>query len=487
MNRPALTLAQPSVNGSPMYAADELDGVLRRLASAAGRDADSIAEARARAASALRAADGKPSARAIALVDFASEVIAARLLEGETSRAVLRTAIDDLARALGLPAEFLGAEICRRALANPRVHKLPVHAAVDARLRPLYLLLPVTDVSLWTGGGAEPVECVAWLGDTATVDGRRQHAISVLRGAAAKDPPASGPSIETVAVGYGRTPLGALVVAAASPDVAGLVESAAASLAPILEKDALLGRSAERQKALVESSERRLTRIGFDLHDGAVQDVSLLAGDIQFFRQQLEEALDGDERKRLLVGRVDDLSARLLAIDGELRGLARSYESPTLLARPFDQVLANEVALFRERTEVRTRLETDGDFSSLSASQRIALLRIVQEALANVREHSGATEVDVSVACPGPYVHAEVRDNGGGFQVDRTLVGAVRSGRLGLVGMSERVRLLGGMFGIESRPGGPTTVRVTLPEWRPLASEALESELEALKEQAQQS
>jgi signal transduction histidine kinase len=62
-------------------------------------------------------------------------------------------------------------------------------------------------------------------------------------------------------------------------------------------------------------------------------------------------------------------------------------------------------------------------------------------------------------------VNAEVVDDGRGFDPETTLVRAARDGHLGLVGMHERVRMLGGVTHIDSRPGGPTVISVTLPPW----------------------
>jgi signal transduction histidine kinase len=75
--------------------------------------------------------------------------------------------------------------------------------------------------------------------------------------------------------------------------------------------------------------------------------------------------------------------------------------------------------------------------------------------------------VSVSVVARRGHVHAEITDNGHGFHVERTLIRAARNGRIGLVGMSERARLLGGRFDVRSAPGGPTTVSIALPAWRP--------------------
>lgn len=67
---------------------------------------------------------------------------------------------------------------------------------------------------------------------------------------------------------------------------------------------------------------------------------------------------------------------------------------------------------------------------------------------------------------------AQVTDDGKGFDPDTTLVRAAREGHLGLVGMHERMRMLGGRTHIESRPGGPTTIiSVRLPRWSPQAED----------------
>jgi signal transduction histidine kinase len=110
----------------------------------------------------------------------------------------------------------------------------------------------------------------------------------------------------------------------------------------------------------------------------------------------------------------------------------------------------------------------EGTFDTLSASQRIAILRIVQESLANVREHAAATSVTVALEQLSDGVRLRVADDGAGFDVSQTVVAAARRGRLGLVGMSERVRLLGGSFSLTSTPSGGTEICVTLPSWEPV-------------------
>jgi signal transduction histidine kinase len=221
----------------------------------------------------------------------------------------------------------------------------------------------------------------------------------------------------------------------------------------------------DRERLLVEAVERRLTRLGFDLHDGAIQDVAALASDVRLLREQLRQVVPPGLPLRRLLGRADDLEARLIAIDAELRALARAH-APAAAARRLPESLHSVIDAFARRSGARVGVEVSGDFDQLTASQQIAVIRIVQEALANVTDHSDAREVAVTVVARAGEVHARVVDDGQGFDVEETLLRAAKEGRLGLVGMSERVRLLGGRLDVESRPGGPTAVSVTLARWR---------------------
>ena len=131
-------------------------------------------------------------------------------------------------------------------------------------------------------------------------------------------------------------------------------------------------------------------------------------------------------------------------------------------------MLHREVDRFAERTGIDAQLEFEGDAEALSASQRIVVYRAVQESLTNIREHSGATEVRLRVRAGRAATDVEIVDNGNGFDVEPALARAAQRGRLGLVGIGERVLMLGGTFEIDSAPGGPTTLRLALPRWERL-------------------
>jgi two-component system sensor histidine kinase DegS len=242
---------------------------------------------------------------------------------------------------------------------------------------------------------------------------------------------------------------------------------AAAALSPVIERERLLEHSATRERTLVASAERRLMRLGFDLHDGPIQDVLALASDVRLLQQQVYPFVLEDYREQAH-GRFDDLSSRLVELDRQLREIAHSLETKSVISRPLGEILHREVDGFVERSGIHAELEIRGDPDSLSSAQRITVFRAIQEALANVREHAGATKVSVRVRARRSAVELQIVDDGMGFEVERALAMAAQRGRLGLVGIGERVRRVGGMFELESAPGGPTTLKLTLPRWEPL-------------------
>jgi two-component system, NarL family, sensor kinase len=214
---------------------------------------------------------------------------------------------------------------------------------------------------------------------------------------------------------------------------------------------------------LGDANERLLVRLGFDLHDGPLQQVYVLAQDVRLLREQVERLLDDDSRKPVL-GCFADLESQLAELHRDLRDLAHALEPRALLKEPLPDAVARELAVFERRTEVSTSLTVDGSFDGLTDSQRIALLRVLQEALSNVRQHSGARSVRVSIADDGSGTRLEIRDDGRGFDAPAPASG------LGLVGMHERMRLLGGELELTSGSGGGTTLVATLPRWRPPVS-----------------
>ncbi len=115
-----------------------------------------------------------------------------------------------------------------------------------------------------------------------------------------------------------------------------------------------------------------------------------------------------------------------------------------------------------ERHPLRIRMTAFGGVETLTIAKRTVLFRVAQEALNNVVRHSEATLVLLGISERGGSIQLEICDNGKSFHVANTLL-AKNNKRLGLIGMKERIEMIGGQFTIESTPGAGTTVRAEIP------------------------
>jgi signal transduction histidine kinase len=380
----------------------------------------------------------------------------------------VRGLLEEAADIVGVSVDSFTLGVSLYTLCDPALLELPTGLAIEAQIELLRALADLDDVSLWVKDPSGSTKCAAYAGGAAPSRRARAVATETLDGLGRK---ASGPRLVFgVAVMRWQRPHAALVgrVSRSGRDRGlAFLDQAAAMIGPMLERHTLLERNTARENSLVQAGERRLRRVGLDLHDQPLQEVSALASELRTFRDQLGSVDWGPERRGMIVGRVQDLEARLASLDTGLRALCHSLEPAALTVRPLPELLQREADDHATRADIDVELLTEGDFEDLTASQQIALVRVVQECLSNAREHSGASEVRVEVRSTSSHIEARVIDNGCGFDVEATLLDAARRGRLGLVGVHERVRLLGGTCDVTSQPGGPTTVSVVLSRWQP--------------------
>jgi signal transduction histidine kinase len=210
-----------------------------------------------------------------------------------------------------------------------------------------------------------------------------------------------------------------------------------------------------------DGAERRLARLALDIHDGPVQDVAALTADVRALRDRLDAVVPKPAADALL-----DIQSRLAGLHTDLRDLAYGLEARALVDPPLRDVLAKQVESFMARSPIELELDLSGDLDDLTPSQRMAVARVVQEALSNVREHSGARHARVAVAGRSDALEVSVRDDGHGFEPAAAETGVRDRVHLGLAGMVERVTLLDGTLSVHTRAGGPTRIDVTIPRWR---------------------
>ena len=120
-----------------------------------------------------------------------------------------------------------------------------------------------------------------------------------------------------------------------------------------------------------------------------------------------------------MLGNVDDLQARLVALDGDLRRISISVESPFLQPTSLPEALAQLTDDFASRTGIQPEIRLRGRFAGLTDSQHITLLGLFREALSNIRAHSDAERVTIALSGDARGVEATVTDDGQGFDPRR--------------------------------------------------------------------
>ena len=190
-----------------------------------------------------------------------------------------------------------------------------------------------------------------------------------------------------------------------------------------------------------------------DIHDTLAQGFSSI---VLLSRAGLSGNADA-ERLRDILTRIEQTASEGL---GDARTVVHALTPPQLDHAPLVAALGRLV----ERQTGRTRVEfvTDGTVASLPTTTEVALLRIAQGALANVRQHANAQRAIVTLTADGLAVHLDVRDDGDGFDPDRPIVPSQQGG-YGIAAMRARTEEAGGLFDIVSAPGEGTTVHAEIP------------------------
>ena len=203
------------------------------------------------------------------------------------------------------------------------------------------------------------------------------------------------------------------------------------------------------EASLLEIREAERRRIARDLHDAVLQDLSGTLQGLQAFEVESKVAGNG-------IGLEQETSALRRATSG-LRDAI--YDLRNENDEPFVKAVESLVELNRQlKPERLITLDVAEDFSpELGSEVSVALLRVIQEALANIRQHSDARRIKIILRRDEDEILARIYDDGCGFDA-----GTVRRG-VGLSGMCERVAEIGGKIEIETEVGRGTLVKVCIP------------------------
>jgi signal transduction histidine kinase len=219
----------------------------------------------------------------------------------------------------------------------------------------------------------------------------------------------------------------------------------------------------------MQDEERR--RIARELHDSAGQ--TLVALDMNLSSIQREA-------KQLSPHALKTCSESLelvKTLSRELRTISHLLHPPLLDEAGLPSAVRWYVEGFAERSKIAVNLELDADLGRLSSECETAIFRIVQECLTNIHRHSGSPTASIRISRSPREVKVEVRDQGKGISVQKQRnPGSMKRG-VGIQGMQERVRQLGGRLEIHSGKDGTTVIAILPTESR--SSDSLSPAAEA--------
>jgi two-component system sensor histidine kinase DegS len=206
---------------------------------------------------------------------------------------------------------------------------------------------------------------------------------------------------------------------------------------------------------------RRLVRLALDVHDGPMQNLAVIGFSLGDLRRRMQAIVPPEHHTSFDAG-MDSISEELVRVESELRALIGALEHGHVESVPAIEAIESEIRTFEERSVATVEFTHDGEIRTETDSQRIALQSVTRAALANVAKHAAANTVKIHLHGDPESVTLVIEDDGRGFRTDKP-----KKGRFGLVGMRDRVELLGGDFHLESEPGGPTRITARLNLWRP--------------------
>ncbi len=216
-------------------------------------------------------------------------------------------------------------------------------------------------------------------------------------------------------------------------------------------------RAASRR--LLAASERELQRIVLDMHDGPVQDIFAALSQLQL----LARTLAGRPAAKKRVRRIEHALERALT---EIRSFIGAFRPPGFERRPLGPIIEGLVVQHEALTGQKIALSMSADLGDCALATKIAIYRILQEALANGFRHSGSKQQRVTIGRDGGPIVLTVADDGKGFDpavvLAREADVGVEGGHFGLRGIQDRVEMLGGKFTIDSAPGRGSSLTVTL-------------------------
>ncbi len=217
------------------------------------------------------------------------------------------------------------------------------------------------------------------------------------------------------------------------------------------------------QRRLITEREDERKALARELHDQVIQD--LLS-----FNYRLEEIEEGDVSPTMQKN-VEAVRQGIRNVVSELRQICSDLRPPTIDHHGLSAAIDSLAHEWASRSNINVHLEIDPELGRLPETIELSVFRIVQEGLSNIRKHSFARNIWLSLQrTPSASLLVRLEDDGQGLSVPPDLASLTVNKHYGLVGISERVALLGGLMNIDSSKGGGVILQVEIPSPYPIVS-----------------
>ncbi len=225
--------------------------------------------------------------------------------------------------------------------------------------------------------------------------------------------------------------------------------------------------------AIVNIQEEEHRRIAKKLRSEAGGALTTIQKDLAWINETLEGAREPNAASdpALIKKRLEKMKTQIGETAETLRALSHGLRPAILDDSGLISTLKWYIKEFESQNKTKVLLQTNGSTKRFPARIEILLFRIVQEAMANISDHSAADSAIVSLEKREPYAHLYITDDGKGFDVKKYFSSpqVIRKG-IGILGMKERIELAGGTFFIDSNPGNGTRISIRVPVVRRSAS-----------------
>jgi signal transduction histidine kinase len=214
------------------------------------------------------------------------------------------------------------------------------------------------------------------------------------------------------------------------------------------------------QRRLIADSEEERKALAREIHDQIIQD--MLSTNYQLEELETQHQTSKNLHEDLFV-----IRENIRSMIDELRNICGVLRPPTIDSLGLNAAIQSFSQEWSRRSGVNLNLELDPKIGRISEMIELNIYRIVQEGLSNIHKHAAATKAKIILKRTSPRaIMITIEDNGTGLENRPSLSSFSKEGHYGLVGIDERVKLLGGRLRIQNKEGGGLMMQAEIPHPR---------------------